>query len=454
MIALAGTVAAQVNWNNRTPASGPMPRSNPGITFDIAHGNTVLFGGYDNTISQADTWTWNGTAWTQMTPAASPLGRDYHAMCYDLGRNRTVLFGGWDTNGTPQGDTWEWDGTNWTQVVTAASPSARYGVRMSYDLARAKVVLFGGYDNVSTFGDTWEYDGTNWTQITTATTPTVRDSHGQAYDVARNRTVIFGGWDANGVPLSDTWTYDGTNWTMMVPSSAPSARTFVQMSYDLTRNVTVLFGGTDLGTLNNFADTWEWNGTNWTSASPVTVPGSRDSYATTFDIARGQLVLFGGIDSNLALTNQLWEYGGSGGTAASWSAFGSGCMGSAGVPAMAPVTGSLPRLNSNFQLRVTNLPAPGVIYMVFGFSNTAWNSLPLPMALGTFGMPGCTGYVSVNSGVVVVGSGGAATWSLSIPNNPAFTGINFYNQAISIDPAAGNPAGATVSNAGHAIVGT
>jgi hypothetical protein len=83
-----------------------------------------------------------------------------------------------------------------------------------------------------------------------------------------------------------------------------------------------------------------------------------------------------------------------------------------------------------------------------------WNSLPLPQPLNVFGMPGCTGYVSVDSGVVVLGSGGSATWSLGIPNNPAFTGIQFYNQAISIDPAAGNPAGAVVSNAGQARVGT
>jgi hypothetical protein len=281
----------------------------------------------------------------------------------------------------------------------------------------------------------------------------VRDSHGQVFDLARNRTVIFGGWDAAGVPLNDTWVYDGTTWTQMTPATSPGARTFVQMSFDMSRNVSVLFGGTDLGTQNNLSDTWEWNGTNWIAASPATVPGSRDSYAMTFDVARGQMVMFGGLDSVLVETNQVWEYGGSGG-AASWSAFGSGCTGSAGVPALAPVGSSLPRLNTTFQLRVSNLPASSAIYMVFGFSNTVWNSFPLPLALNAFGMPGCTSYVSVDSGVVVLGSGGAATWSLAVPNNPAFTGIQFYNQAISIDPAAGNPAGAVVSNAGQGRVGT
>jgi hypothetical protein len=47
---------------------------------------------------------------------------------------------------------------------------------------------------------------------------------------------------------------------------------------------------------------------------------------------------------------------------------------------------------------------------------------------------------------------GTAYWSLSLPNLPGLSGMHFYNQALSLDPLAGNPAGAVLSNAGDGTV--
>ena len=44
------------------------------------------------------------------------------------------------------------------------------------------------------------------------------------------------------------------------------------------------------------------------------------------------------------------------------------------------------------------------------------------------------------------------SWSVFIPNNPAWLGLSLYHQVVSKDPAA-NALGATTSNAGIACIG-
>lgn len=413
-----------------------------------------MFGGLQTSPATAflnDTWTWDGSVWTQRSPATSPPGRSDCAMSYDMARSRLVLFGGF-VNGNSLNDTWEWDGASWTQVLTVAQPSPRTGARLSCDPVRGVMVLFGGL-GAAALDETWEYNGVNWTQVTTAVAPPARTFHGQSFDIARNRTVVFGGLDGLSGPVrGDTWTYDGATWTQAQPANSPSPRGWLEMTYDLTRGVAVLFGGTNLGFLPvNFDDTWEWNGTNWSRATPATVPPSRDSHAIAYDQGRAQLVVFGGYDATFLGLRDTWEYGSA--NTATWFPFGSGCAGSAGVPVLAAASGSAPRLNTTLQLTVGNLPSPGTVYMAFGWSNTVWNAQPLPRSLQSFGLPGCTALVSVDAGIVVTGSGGTATWNLTVPNLAALIGIRFYNQAVSLDPAAGNAGGAVVSNAGQGIVG-
>jgi len=71
-----------------------------------------------------------------------------------------------------------------------------------------------------------------------------------AYDSGRGRTVLFGGTGAG----ADTWEWDGENWTQMA-DLGPPARSDAAMAYDTHRNQTALFGGS-----NGMADTWGWMG--------------------------------------------------------------------------------------------------------------------------------------------------------------------------------------------------
>jgi hypothetical protein len=282
--------------------TGPGMRGDVAMAFDSAHGETVLFGGFNGTggAHLGDTWLWNGTAWTQVA-STGPSPRDGHSMAFDSSRNKTVLFGGVGGVGTVGylGDTWEWDGTAWTQVASTG-PAPRNLGAMAFDAIQNEAVLFGGRDVGSStlFGDTWAWNGTTWTQIASGG-PSPRYGVAMAFDVARGKLVLFGGFDATGVQ-GDTWEWDWTSsaWNQL-SVAGPSAREQHAMSFDTASGVTLLFGGVDAAS-DFFGDTWQWNGSTWSEVAS-TGPSVRCSHAMAFDSARGQTVLFGGYNGTTDL---------------------------------------------------------------------------------------------------------------------------------------------------------
>jgi len=71
--ALGDTWVWKGGWFRMSPATAPSPRGYPGMVFDEAAGNIVLFSGAS---SLNDTWTWDGTDWTQQFPPVSPPARN------------------------------------------------------------------------------------------------------------------------------------------------------------------------------------------------------------------------------------------------------------------------------------------------------------------------------------------------------------------------------------------
>jgi len=100
-----------------------------------------------------------------------------------------------------------------------------------------------------------------------------------------------------------------------------------------------------------------------------------------------------------------------------WASYGSGC----GTATLA--LGSLPAIGGTFALNVANI-GPGLPFMLTGIAQ-----LNLPLPIPEF-VPGCTALASPDLVDFLVASGGAATWSLPIPNNPALSGFQLYNQAL------------------------
>jgi PKD domain/Galactose oxidase, central domain len=252
--------------------------------------------------------------WTQQSPATSPAFRAYFGMAYDSARGRTVLFGGQLHGGTQSNETWEWDGTNWQLMQPANAPSPRNGFTMAYDSVRHVTVLFSGAYNT----DTWEWDGVNWTQRNSAHTPLGRAFASMAFDSARGKMVLFGGAGfVNGTftRLNDTWEWDGVDWTQASPSTSPVLRDNAAMAYDSARHVTVLFGGySPSGYRLN--DTWEWDGANWTQRTSTTTPPARWGHTMVYDAVRHASVIFGGAGDSGDL-NDTWSWDGTNWTPAS-----------------------------------------------------------------------------------------------------------------------------------------
>jgi hypothetical protein len=111
------------NWTQQLLAASPASRFSYGIAYDAGLQQTVLFGGEhcddSNCGSQAgspapsffnDTWTWDGTTWAQQLQATSPPVTTLPGMAYDQARSQIVLFGG--SNGSSVvNSTWVWGTT-------------------------------------------------------------------------------------------------------------------------------------------------------------------------------------------------------------------------------------------------------------------------------------------------------------------------------------------------------
>jgi hypothetical protein len=138
------------------------------------------------------------------------------------------------------------------------------------------------------------------------------------------------------------------------------------------------------------------------------------------------------------------------GGGASYTVFGPGCAGTAGVPSN--TISAPPQLGTAPVITFGNLPAPYIAIAVLGVSNTSYASIPLPVDLAILGAPGCNARVSLDVTLGLAGAGGQASTVFPIANNPAFLGFTFYTQALVID-AGLNPLGLSTSDAAVAVVG-
>ncbi|MEZ4364872.1 MAG: kelch repeat-containing protein [Kofleriaceae bacterium] len=206
-------------------------------------------------------------------------------------------------------DTWLFDGRTWRQAAPPVAPGRRTYAKLAYDAARGRVVLFDGHTGAVEDPYTWEFDGYTWHAVVTATRPPSRLFHAMTYDGGRRRIVLFGGQrPGTGTRLADTWSYDGVDWTQVV-GAAPTARARHALAYDPRRDRTVLFGG--FGGAGSLADTWELAGSTWTQVTPTSSPPARNYHVATYDAARQRVVVFGGLaqpSGNYAA--DLWEYDG------------------------------------------------------------------------------------------------------------------------------------------------
>jgi len=134
-----------------------------------------------------------------------------------------------------------------------------------------------------------------------------------------------------------------------------------------------------------------------------------------------------------------------------YAPFGSGCLGSAGVPSN--TASALPQLGQTMVANFGNLPPPGAAFLLLGFSRTTSVFGPLPFEMTGLGAPGCFGRVSPDSVQLLLGSGGIATFPFAVPSSQVYLGMQFFTQALVLDQG-WNALGAVLSDAAEATIGS
>ena len=210
------------------------------------------------------------------------------SITYDGARQEIVRFGGITTDTSAyQSGLYAWDGSEWVLKTTQDNirPPVRSGTAMAFDAARGEVVLFGGENNNGYLNDTWIWNGTTWTDKTTSTSPSFRIRGTMAFDAARGEIVLFGG-----EYLNDTWTWNGATWTEESPSNVPPSRESSSLAYDSNRQVVVLCltGSKNL-------ETWEWNGSDWAKTATTTDPGERQFHGIVYSPDTSSIQLYNGV---------------------------------------------------------------------------------------------------------------------------------------------------------------
>jgi len=237
------------------------------------------------------------------------------------------------------------------------------------------------------------------------------------------------------------------------PAGALLSTTFAA---NLTANAVVVLQATNY-TWNNILNTWNeiglqnyfpYNGTDDLVVQITTVNGTapggfhRDVRQRVFWVAASGTPPTVGTSGLAAGKFEV------GMLMARLSSYGTGCVGSSGLPPTLALTGSS-QLGQTVSFDLSNGVPNGVAFLATGF----YNGAPFPLDLAGFGMPNCFQYFSLlTTQLVVVGAAGTASVALPVPSLASLVGLKFYAQYACVDLPA-NTTGITTSNYGRVLVG-
>ena len=218
-------------------------------------------------------------------------------------------------------------------------------------------------------------------------------------------------------------------------TSARTPSTTFANNYDNTATPTRVFGPAvvNLPALNNMA----------TTAQIIDIPLSTPY---TYDASKGLIVEFRVLANSNA--NQVFNYFIDRSTFFSdTSVFGSGCPSSAGTT---PAFAFQPTfIGGNLIANIRQAPASSLVFFNFDFRRP-----PPPIDMTAFGAPGCTLYVAPRFLLSTTSNtSGNATFSISVPDEPAIYDREIFGQALVFDLFA-NSLGFVTSNQGTVQLGS
>jgi hypothetical protein len=123
-----------------------------------------------------------------------------------------------------------------------------------------------------------------------------------ADDPAIHRVVLFGGVDNYG----ETWLWDGSRWSRAHPRASPLGRSEAAAAYDPETGLVMLFGGR-LASGQIVRDTWAWSGTTWRELNNGVDPAPPgDGALMTWDSSRREMILL--TTTTNATGGQTWVW--------------------------------------------------------------------------------------------------------------------------------------------------
>jgi len=281
--------------------AAPSPRGRSAFAYFASKQVGVLFGGQDpQNKFLSDTWQWKAGCWTQLTPMHGPPTVALPEAAYDPGRGVVVMYGYDSSASAPRSGTWTWDGNDWS--TTATSGPDLLAPAVAYDPNSRRVLMFGETINGGT-PQTWTWDGVQWQQLAPPIEASARQQAGMALDSRSQKLLLFGGISGGlNQELADTWSWNGANWTQLKPATSPPPRAAAVLVSASAQGRVLLVGGEHAPAI--LSDTWQWDGSNWTSIASFGTRGG----ASAIDTGT-QVILFGGWSDN-QVTNETWTWNG------------------------------------------------------------------------------------------------------------------------------------------------
>lgn len=202
----------------------------------------------------AETFEWDSVD----APSEFDEPRFFSAGAANFAGTQAMVYGGKPDGppgpGVPYADTWVYEGGDWeprcgTSVSGADSPC---GPGNSFfhgaGTGPAGVVMFGAGDTDAARGTTWLWNGSTWSVLCDQTgcppgdsdaVPTARGAMAMAGNGAQ--VLMYGGLGAGPSGSADTWLFDGADWTEICSGCAPGSLHANQMGWDGEKFV--MFGG-------------------------------------------------------------------------------------------------------------------------------------------------------------------------------------------------------------------
>jgi hypothetical protein len=154
----------------------------------------------------------------------------------------------------------------------------------------------------------WGWDGATWELVSDEGPPPLVVT-AAAWDSARNVLVRYGGlpMDSNDC-VAETWEWNGADWSQVatITDIRPFACDHMKMAFDSVNETTLLVGGGVLQQLSH--ETWGWDGSDWETLVEFG-PAARAHHGFVYDANHAQAFLYGGID-NTSIFDDFWSWDG------------------------------------------------------------------------------------------------------------------------------------------------